>query len=138
MAEDLEILADLPDGTLSIDALSGSASHSVNGLINLHIAGELQTWLQQRLSESRIEPSIIVQAKVTAAVRTDRIATNRKRIVSFDFTVDSVISTTDREYRGKLCEVHQWHSRAPSSIPLPCGQPAQAPDPGVLIPDANP
>lgn len=128
MGEDLEVLADLPDGTLSIDILSGSANHSVNGPIRLHVAGELQAWLQHRLSESEIEPSIVDQARVTAVIRTDRIATNRKRIVSFDFTVDSVITTADREYRGRLCEVHQWHSRVPSNKRVQATRETRAPD----------
>ena len=115
MGEDLELLADLPDGTLNLDVLSGTATHSVNGHVNLHIARELQAWLQHRLLKSRIEPSSIAQAAVTATVRTNRIASNRMRIVSFDFAVDSIIETADREYRGKLCEVHQWHSRMPSN-----------------------
>jgi hypothetical protein len=111
MAEDLEVLADLPDGTLAIDVLSGSAVHSVDGPLTLYIAGELQAWLQHRLSESAIDRSGIERAIVMAAIRTDRIATNRKRIISFDFTVDSTIVTAERQYRGKLCEVHQWHTR---------------------------
>jgi hypothetical protein len=45
MGEDLEVLADLSDGTLHIDVLSGSVKHSINGDINLHIAGELRAWL---------------------------------------------------------------------------------------------
>ncbi len=111
MGEDLEVLADLPDGTLTVDVLSGSAVHSVNGPMSLHIAGELQAWLQHRLAESRIDRSEIERAVVMAAIRTDRKATDRKRVISFDFAVDSTIATAEREYRATLCEAHQWHSR---------------------------
>ena len=114
MADDLELLAGLPDGTLTIDVLAGTAGHSVNGSISLHIAGELKAWLDHRLSESGIERSEVDTASVVAAIRTDRVATNRKRIISFDFSVDSTIATAERQYRGKLCEVHRWHSRVPS------------------------
>lgn len=115
MGDDLEVLAELPDGTLLIDALSGVATHSLNGHVNLYVAGELQAWLQNRLSESRIDPSAIARATVEASIRTDRIATNRKRIISFDFVVNSIIVTAKREYRGALAGVHRWHSRVPSN-----------------------
>jgi hypothetical protein len=128
MGEDLELLAELPDGTLDIDVLSGSTTHSVNGRINLHIAGELQAWLKHRISEARVEPSSIALARVTAIVRTDRIATDRKRIVSFDFAVDSIIEAADREYRGRLCEAHQWHSRVPSNNRVQATRETRAPD----------
>jgi hypothetical protein len=118
MGDDLEVLASLPDGTLHIDAMSGAATHSINGLLNLHVAGELQSWLQHRMSEKNIEPSAISSAIVRANIRTDRIATNRKRIVSFDFEVTSSIVTSEREYKGALIEVHQWHTRAPSNNSL--------------------
>ncbi len=63
-----------------------------------------------------------------AAIRTDRIATNRKRIISFDFAVDSTIVTAEREYRGQLCEVHQWHSREPSNKRVQATRETRAPD----------
>jgi len=117
MGEDLEVLAALPDGTLQIDILSGIATHSSNTQVELHIAVELQAWLLHRLAESTISPSDIEAAALTARIRTDRIATNRKRIVSFDFAVESVIATSERQYRGELQEVHQWHTRVRRGAP---------------------
>jgi hypothetical protein len=128
MAEDLEVLADLPDGTLAIDVLSGSAVHSVNGPLTLHVADELQAWLQHRLSESGVDRFGIERAVVLAAIRTDRIATNRKSIISFDFAVDSTIVTAEREYHGKLCEVHQWHARVPSNKRVQATRETRTPD----------
>jgi hypothetical protein len=114
MENDLVVLAALPDGTLHIDVLAGTATHSSSSAIELWIAGELQGWLLNRLAESGIEASEIRVARLTAAIRTDRIATNRKRIVSFDFAVQSIIETSEREYRGALHEVHKWHTRVPA------------------------
>jgi hypothetical protein len=118
MGNDLEVLAGLPDGTLLINVLSGVATHSVNGRLSLQIASELQAWLQHRLSESEIDPSMITAASVEASIRTDRIATNRKRIVSFEFVVTSSILSSEREYKGTLVEVHHWHRRVPSNNSL--------------------
>jgi hypothetical protein len=128
MAEDLELLAALPDGTLTIDVLAGTACHSVNGPVRLHIAGELKAWLEHRLSECRIERSEVETTLVIAGIRTDRIATNRKRIISFDFSVDSTIATAEREYRGKLCEVHRWHSRVRSNNSLQATRERRTPE----------
>eukprot|EP00456_Euglypha_rotunda_P079837 TRINITY_DN76978_c0_g1_i1.p1 TRINITY_DN76978_c0_g1~~TRINITY_DN76978_c0_g1_i1.p1 ORF type:complete len:140 (-),score=16.83 TRINITY_DN76978_c0_g1_i1:199-618(-) len=111
MGEDLEVLAALPDGTLSINVLEGAASHDKIGAIQLHVAGELQSWLSDRLNASRIPAQIISSAEITVKIRTDRVDTNRKRIVSFDFSVQSVISTDECSYVGKLHETHRWHSR---------------------------
>ena len=115
MGEDLEVLAELPDGILSINVLAGTASHDAAGMISIHIAGELQAWLSHRLSISQIPIQAISAADVVAKVCTDRLATNRKRIVSFDFSVRSVISTDECSYTGQLHEVHRWHSRVPSN-----------------------
>jgi hypothetical protein len=115
MGDDLEALAALPDGTLTIDVLSGTACHSSEAVLELHVTDELQAWLLHRLTASRIEPSAVCHAVVMADIRTDRIATNRKRIISFDFAVEAVIRTSEREYRGELHEVHKWHTRVASN-----------------------
>jgi hypothetical protein len=112
MGEDLETLADLPDGTLSFDVLSGTASHSVAGALSLHVAEEMQSWLQHRLVAHRIPADTLCAATLVAEIRTDRIATDRKRIVSFDFTCSSRLVTADRTYEGRLHEKHAWHSRS--------------------------
>jgi hypothetical protein len=115
MADDLEVLASLPDGRLSVDVLSGSAGHSVQGELSLHIALELQAWLADRLSAFKIPAEALRAAVVLADIRTDRIATNRKRVISFEFSVESTITVEGREYRGRLVEAHQWHQRVPSN-----------------------
>ncbi len=114
MVEDLEVLAALPDGTLRVNVLSGIATHSSQTPVELHIARELRAWLLHRFAEAAISPSDIDSAIVTASIRTDRIATNRKRIISFDFAAESAITTSEREYRGVLHEVHRWHTRMSS------------------------
>lgn len=111
MGEDLETLAALPDGVLVVDALAGTARHDQAGPVRLHIAGELQAWLAERLSAQQIPLQAIDSAQVTATIRTDGVSTNRQQVVSFDFSVCSVIATEQCQYVGKLHEVHHWHSR---------------------------
>ncbi|RNF85413.1 hypothetical protein EER27_06555 [Lysobacter psychrotolerans] len=114
MGDDLEVLAVLPDGTLSIDALSGSASHDIAGDLQLYVAGELASWLAHRLSVHQIPLQAIAAATVTAKIRTDLLPTARGRIVCFDFFVQSAIVTGERSYIGKLHEVNRWHTQMPS------------------------
>jgi hypothetical protein len=115
MGEDLETLAELPDGTLYIDVLSGKAEHSVAGTIDLYIASEIQAWFKHRLEVSDIPRSEIQSALVLARINTGRITTNRKKVISFDFNIESKIETTKTLYFGELREAHQWHQRVPSN-----------------------
>jgi len=118
MGDDLEILASLPDGTLTVDVLSGVAVHDISGAVELHISKELQAWLNFRLTQLQIPTSAIQSALVTANIRTDRIPTIRKSVVSFDFAIHSIINTSDRSYTGKLIEQHHWHNRAASNYAI--------------------
>jgi hypothetical protein len=111
MGDDLELLAELPDGRLKIDVLEGRSSHSSGAAPRLRIASELQAWLVARLCELQIPAAAILEARLEADIRTDVVATNRKQIVSFHFVVDSVVTTSEREYRGHLEEAHSWHKR---------------------------
>ena len=111
MSEDLEYVAGFPDGTLSIDLLSGVASHDHAGNIPLDVCGELQDWLFQRLAALKIPLHGISAANVTVKIRTDMIPTDRTRIISFNFFVNSLIRTVEMQYTGQPLEVHRWHTR---------------------------
>jgi hypothetical protein len=52
--EDLEFLAELPDGVLEIDLLNGQAQHGHAGPISLHITDELKAWLHDQLNKSKL------------------------------------------------------------------------------------
>jgi len=79
MAEDLDRLSDLPDGTLRIDLLRETAEHSGAGPITLHVVAELTAWLRDRLTALEIPLTELTHANVDAEIRTNRIATDRKR-----------------------------------------------------------
>lgn len=110
-AEDLERLSDLPDGTLRIDLLRETAEHSEAGSLALHVVTELSAWLRDRLATLEIPLTELARANVDAEIRTDRIATDRKRIVSFDFTCQSRVATLQKTYEATLKERHVWHRR---------------------------
>lgn len=110
MADDLERLAELPDGTLSINVLEGRATHSVAGEQDLYIARELNAWLKAQLIKHAAEGEL-QEVILKADIQTDRIATDRKRIVSFDFKCESFLRSRDKSYCGALAEKHTWHRR---------------------------
>ena len=114
MGEDLEQLAELPDGVIFINALKGEAKHSSAGPLKLWVAEEISAWLPSRLESLSIPIAEILEATIQASISTGRILTNKKRIVSFDFRVQSTITTKDRTYVGNLEERHEWHNRVAS------------------------
>lgn len=113
-ADDLETFATLPDGSVAFDLLAGTATHSESGPLNVHIAGELSAWMKGQCAERGIALDGITHAHLRASYRTDRIPTNRKQIVSFDWKCQSEIVTSDKTYHGHLIETQKWHRRSVS------------------------
>ena len=109
MADDLETLSDLPDGTILFDLLTGSATHSTAGELDLRIAGEIEAWLKARLAADHIPEQLILRAELQLSSKTDRIRTDKKRVVSFDWSCASLISTDEKTYESHLNEAHTWH-----------------------------
>lgn len=112
MGSDVEAISNLPDGTVVFDVLSGSAKHSSGVQPTLWVSGELQAWFKKRLLVLRIPEAEISEATLEVGVRTDRIRTIRKTLVSFDFTCKSTLVTSDRTYEGALVEKHTYHNRS--------------------------
>lgn len=111
MGEDLEALSELPDGVLLFDVLRGSVTHDLRGALELYVAGELSAWLKHRLASLNIPLSALDSATLRAEFKTGRIKTDRKRIVSFDWSCESSVATDEKTYVGRLVEAHQWHTR---------------------------
>lgn len=111
MHEDLEKLAELPNGTLTIDLLRRTAVHDVAGGLQLHIVEELAAWLAEKLSIEKIPIGELSSVTLEAGIRSDRVATDKKRIVLFDFDRRCSISTIQRKYEGTVHQSHTWHQR---------------------------
>jgi hypothetical protein len=110
MGEDLERIATLPDGALEFDLIAGRVTHTIAGPVDLHVCGELAAWLKSRLDVLHIPVDSLRAATLRADFRTDRVATNRKKILSFDWKCRSRLATDEKEYVGHL-EKHEWHNR---------------------------
>lgn len=112
MGDDVEKIANLPDGKIVFDVLSGKATHSSGVDPDLWVSGELQAWFQARLKALNIQDKEVEAAKLEVAFKTDRIKTTRKTLVSFDFECQSSVVTADKRYEGRLVEKHSYHNRA--------------------------
>jgi hypothetical protein len=105
------LIADLPDGVLTLDLINEKATHSNGSAPTFWITGELAAWLRHRLEVHNIPASAIQTASLVVAYSTDRIKTNRKKIISFDFSCHSSITTESTQYTGELVEKHTYHQR---------------------------
>ena len=108
---DLELLAEMPDGAIHIDLINISANHERAGPVNLEVVGRLAEWLRARLHALSVPIDAIAVASARAEYRTDRVPTNRSKIVSFDWRGEVLLRTDEKEYRGELAEKHIWHTR---------------------------
>lgn len=111
MSEDLEILAEIPDGQLTIDLLSGQSTHDAKGAIQLHIADEIRAWLKLECEKESIPFNQLSTAELVVDLDTSQVKTDKKRIVCFSFVCRSVIATDEHEYRAEAHETHKWHNR---------------------------
>lgn len=111
MADDLEKLSDLPNGTISLNLLTGVANHSVSGPIDLHVAKEIRAWLQQQSVKEGIDISQLITATLEIDVDTSKVGTNKNKVVMFNFGCRSNIQTSETTYHATLKEAHKWHTR---------------------------
>ncbi|KLU05192.1 hypothetical protein RISK_002768 [Rhodopirellula islandica] len=115
MQDDLERFARLPDGTLTVDALTGACTHSVDGELTTYIGPEIAAWFRHRLDTDGIPLSAITIASVTANVHVTIEQRRRDTRVKFDWSCRSLISTGSREFTSELAEPHTWCSGNPKT-----------------------
>lgn len=113
MQDDLDRFARFPNGTLTVDALTGSCTHSVDGELSTYIGPEIAAWFRHRLDTDGIPLSAIVIANVTADVHVTTEQRRRDTRVKFDWKCRSLISTRDRDFTSELAEPHTWCSGIP-------------------------
>ncbi|MBT3201724.1 MAG: hypothetical protein HN350_17620 [Phycisphaerales bacterium] len=111
MQDDLEILAELPNGRLTIDLLSCGAVHDSEGAVDLHIADEIQAWLEAECEKEAILFDQLDRAELVVDIDTSRVKTDKKRIVCFAFECKSVIETDEHQYFATAKETHKWYNR---------------------------
>jgi len=111
MQADLETLAKLPDGVLELNLLEGTAVHNGAGSLNLYIAKEIQTWLQQESIKDGVDLSQVNEATLVVDIKTDLVKTNKKKVIYFSFNCISKLATDEKTYSANVAETHKWHER---------------------------
>jgi hypothetical protein len=120
-----ERLPGLGSGTLAIDALTGSCSFEGVPIEPLNIAGELQAWLSDDLSASRIPPESLTRAVLTARLtysttprsgrvtkvyffRSDGTTTRSTAYHRLLIECESEVATDEAVYRSRYRDIEEW------------------------------
>ncbi|WP_444910576.1 hypothetical protein [Microbulbifer sp. TRSA005] len=111
MSNDLEMMSDLPDGTIFVNILSGEAHHSISGAVDLHIAKQIKSWYKYQSKKDSIDISQLESAILEVDIDTGKVATNKKKIVLFNMECRSTIKTNDKTYKAMIKDMKQWHTR---------------------------
>jgi hypothetical protein len=76
----------------------------------LEIVGHLSDWLKTRLGGDTFENDL-AHAVLTVAISTDRVATDRSRVIPFDWVCDSSIASRDSTTRTGTGSGLTWYDR---------------------------
>lgn len=101
LSSDLELLSSFPDGTVTIDLLNGTTAHSSGRVLSLNVANDLCSWLEERLVQNGGSLGALSRAELMVSIKTDRVPTNRERIVPFDLECTSILSAGKKIYEGR-------------------------------------
>ena len=108
---DLEVLAELPDGKLSIDLLTREARHSSAAPVALEIVDRLAEWLGERLASHRQATADLSEAHLELTWRTDAVPTVRARAIMFDWSCTCELSPRERKPRAERANGRMWYDR---------------------------
>jgi hypothetical protein len=114
--KDLEILAEIPDGRLTIDLLNQSVQHDIGGSLNLQVINRLSVWLNKELEADKISAKDVQSVNFVVDIRTDRIPTDKRNIIFFEFSGQGSLVTSFGTYVGTLKSYPIWYHRAPLSL----------------------
>jgi hypothetical protein len=111
-ADDSAVLADIPDGVLTIDLLAGTACHGSGAELTVSAVARLTDWLDARLEKAQLARSDLIKAVLTVAIRTDRAPADRSRLIPFDLISTAEIATAERVYVSKQVSALLWYRRS--------------------------
>jgi hypothetical protein len=105
--EDFKLLAALPDGTLTIDLLAATAHHDAGAALKLPVVATLAAWLKGRLASQFTTD--VVGAMIVVVIRTDRVPTDRARIIPFELYCTAAVSTSGWTYSSPRVFRLEWY-----------------------------
>ena len=108
-------MAELPDATVRIELRSGSCKHPIVGDLELPVVEELRTWLLARVEAAGILFDSFEQVLLSLHYKTDRVPTDRKRILLFELECACEISLDNRVIEGHATNA-LWYERRTSPL----------------------
>ncbi len=120
----LELLAEFPDGTVDVDLLAESCRHSQLGVLHLPLVEDFKCWLGLRLEDAGLSLGLTRQALLLLQYNTERVPTDRSRILLFDLKCRFQIALQGRLIEG-YSENAIWYHRQPDGSAPPVRAPEQ-------------
>jgi len=108
---DLETLANLPDGRLTVDLLTCQAVHSHGDPVTLEIFPRLSGWLADRLGMRKLGLADLTSAELILVWRTDTMKTDRTRVILFDWVSQCTIVTQGGKSATGQTGGRTWYDR---------------------------
>jgi hypothetical protein len=108
---DLEVLAELPDGTLAIDLVKREARTSRGSPLELSIVTHLAAWFDKRLGDHGLSVGDLSQAQLELTFRTDAVPTVRTRAILFDWNCACELTPKQGKPRTGRASGRMWYDR---------------------------
>ncbi|MCA9647551.1 MAG: hypothetical protein KC492_42975 [Myxococcales bacterium] len=110
-AQSLGPLASSPNATLDFDLLASRTIHSGLGPLELPLTTDLRGWLFAHVHEAGLAADDLESAIVSLRVRTDRVPTDRARVVLFEFSSSCTLRARSRSFQSSSGPNLVWHDQ---------------------------
>jgi len=110
-AQDYEQLAARPDGEVLLNLRDRSAQHNCGQSLELEAVARLSKWLSDRLLAEQLPLTDLTKAEIEIHYKTDRVRTNREKLVSFDVQSASTLEASGQKVQGVPGTRHVYHER---------------------------
>jgi hypothetical protein len=104
-------LMDHADGTVDIDLVQGVAALDGVQIPDNAFVNELREWLAARFQEIKLTPEYVESARVSLALDSSTVPTDRGRLVHYLVTPRSHLVAAGGHYESTLQPSHVWVNR---------------------------
>jgi len=89
---------------------SALSTHATVGDLRLSMVEEFRGWLSQQMEQAKVESNVFHRGTLSLQYKTDRVATDRTRILLFDLECASQFVLADQVIEGHAASA-LWHQR---------------------------
>ena len=109
-APSLGPLASAANASLEFDLLANQVT-GAHQQPALPLAAELRSWLLAHLRAAGLDPEVLERAIVSLNFRTDRVATDRSRVVLFELSSSCTLRAESREFQATSGPNLVWYTQ---------------------------